>query len=99
LIRAIRLIGTTFALTMMAMLGACVGWGDMFAPEHRLVGRYTMFRTESGHYRLGGPGRPAEDAGGYVDGSIDSLGWSDAHLIAWRGQPLFGRDGRGWPRS
>jgi hypothetical protein len=68
----------------------------MFAREKSLVGPYTLFRTESGNFKLGGPGKPAGDAGGYIDGTVDSLGWTGSRLLVWRGQPTFGGDRAGW---
>jgi hypothetical protein len=87
-----RLLAVPFALAVTG----CVGAFDMFAREKSLVGPYTLFQTEMGNFKLGGPGKPAEDAGGYIDGTVDSLGWSGSTLLAWRGKPTFGGDGVGW---
>ena len=77
-------------------VGGCIGAGDMFAREKSLTGPYTLFKTESGYFKLGGPGKPAEDAGGFIDGTVDSLGWSGSRLLVWRGKPTFGGDRAGW---
>lgn len=55
-----------------------------------------LWRSEFGDFKLGGPGKPAADGGGYVEGTVDSLGWSETHLLVWRSQPTFGGDPPGW---
>jgi hypothetical protein len=87
-----RLLSVPLALAVTG----CIGAADMFAPEKSLVGPYTLFQTESGFFKLGGPGKPAEDAGGYIDGTVDSLGWSRSRLLVWRGRPTYGGDRAGW---
>lgn len=90
------MVGRLLSVLLALAITGCIGAGDMFAPERSLVGPYTLFRTESGFFKLGGPGKPAGDAGGYVDGTVDSLGWSGSRLIAWRGRPTYGGDRAGW---
>jgi hypothetical protein len=89
-------IATGRRLVVALALSACIGAGDMFAPEKPLVGQYTLFQRESGAFDIGGPGKPAGDAGGYVDGLVDSVGWSATQLLVWRSKATFDGDGRGW---
>ena len=85
-----------YALGAGLLLTSCIGTCDIFQPEHRLVGRFVLWRSEFGDFKLGGPGKPAEDAGGYVEGIVDSLGWSETRLLVWRSRPTFGGDAPGW---
>lgn len=83
-----------FALPLICT--TCIGAGDTFAPSKALVGPYELFRRESGKYFIGGPGKPATDAGGYVDGTVDSLGWTSERIVVRRAQPMVGGDPVGW---
>ena len=88
--------GRIVSVLLALVVWGCVGAGDMFAREKSLTGPYTLFKTESGYFKLGGPGKPAGDAGGFIDGTVDSLGWSGSRLLVWRGTPTFGGDRAGW---
>lgn len=83
-------------VAMALLLTGCIGAGDIFSPEHRLVGRFVLWHNEFGDFKLGGPGKPAGDGGGYVEGDVDSLGWSETRLLVWRSRPTFGGDAPGW---
>jgi hypothetical protein len=90
------MLGRLLSVLFVLAITGCIGAGDMFAREKSLIGPYTLFKTEMGNYKLGGPGKPAGDAGGYIDGTVDSLGWSESRLLVWRGKPTFGGDRAGW---
>ena len=82
------------ALTLICT--SCIGAGDMFAPSKRLVGPYELFGREGGEFSIRGPRKPATDAGGYIDGTIDSLGWTSERILVRRAQPMFSGDSAGW---
>jgi len=87
--------GRLVPIVLLILGSACIGWGDALHTPRRISGAYGLFHTESGHYKLDGPNKPGTDAGGLVDGTIDSLGWNDTLIVARR-LATFRAEGDGW---